>query len=117
PQRVEFGPDGLPAGPKQEGHGLGLQSVRSVTDKYGGLFRCQWENGSFLLRAVLIPPVQERRKNFEFSPISAAIFCVLLALILLNCLPSLAQALEAIPVLGLIVRVVDLRTYPLLWKN
>lgn len=117
PQRVEFGPDGLPAGPKQEGHGLGLQSVRSVTDKYGGLFRCQWENGSFLLRAVLIPPVQETRKKFEISPISAAIFCVLLALILLNCLPSLAQALEAIPVLGLIVRVVDLRTYPLLWRN
>lgn len=116
PQPVEFGSDGLPAGKHQEDHGLGLQSVQAVADKYGGLFRCQWEDGAFLLRAVLIPPAPDKKKSGS-SRISAAIFGMLLFLILLNCLPALATALEEIPILGSIIRVVDLRTYTLFWKN
>lgn len=116
PQPVEFGPDGLPAVKHQENHGLGLQSVRAVADKYGGLFRCQWEDGAFQLRAVLIPPAPDKKKP-GVSRVSAAIFGMLLFLILLNCLPALATALEEIPILGSIIRVVDLRTYTLLWKN
>ncbi len=53
-QPVPFGPDGLPDVPHREGHGLGLQSVKRVTEKYGGLFRCQWEEGRFLFRTVLM---------------------------------------------------------------
>lgn len=56
PRPVELDRDGMPAAPRREGHGLGLQSVRSVTDKYGGLLRCWWEEGRFSLQAVLFPP-------------------------------------------------------------
>lgn len=35
----------------------------------------------------------------------------------MNCTPALAQALEAVPVLGSIVRVVDLRSYSLFWGD
>lgn len=53
---VSFGADGLPDVPKREGHRLGLHSVKRVVEKYGGLFRCQWERGCFVFRAVLMPP-------------------------------------------------------------
>ena len=56
PRQVDFGADGLPAGPRQEDHGLGLQSVKRTAEKYGGVFRCQWEKGRFLLQTVLMPP-------------------------------------------------------------
>ncbi len=46
---------GLPAVPSEGEHGLGLRSVRSVVDKYGGLLRSQWKDGRFLLRAALFP--------------------------------------------------------------
>lgn len=55
PVPVKFDADGLPEVNYQAGHGLGLRSVRSVTDRCGGLFRCQWENGRFKVRAVLFP--------------------------------------------------------------
>lgn len=55
-EEPNFDAQGLPYHPRGEGHGLGLRSVWGVTEKYGGLFRCQWENGRFLLRIVLFPP-------------------------------------------------------------
>lgn len=120
PHPVAFGPDGLPESPKREGHGLGLQSVKRVTEKYGGLFRCQWEDGRFLFRTVLMPPAgaadsrEKRRRNWAPAAIAAVLAC----LIVLNCFPSLADALEAVPVLGRLVRAVDLRTYALVfWGN
>ena len=119
PQPVEFGANGLPSLTKEEGHGLGLQSVQSVTDKYGGLLRCQWEDGNFMLRTVLIPPSAQRTAPAKpaLSRITLTILCVLISLILLNVSPALADVLESIPLLGNIIRVVDLRTYSLLWKG
>ena len=119
PQQVEFGPDGLPSSSKGEEYGLGLQSVRSVADKYGGLLRCQWDNGNFILRAVLISPAAQHvsPKKPPLGLIPIAILCVLASLILLNVMPALADALESIPLLGSIIRVVDLRTYSLFWKG
>lgn len=119
PRPVVFGPDGLPDIPKREGHGLGLPSVRRVAEKYGGLFRCQWEQERFFLRTVLMPPVNQAasKEKRRFSLVTAVIMGVLFCLILLNCVPPLADALESVPVLGLLVRVLDLRTYSLLWKS
>ena len=118
---VAFRPDGLPESPRREGHGLGLQSVKRVTDKYGGLFRCQWEQERFLFRAVLMPPVDQaapQRGRRGLNRGTAAVLAVLAGLILLNCLPELADTLEAVPVLGWLVRAVDLRTYALVfWRN
>ena len=56
PRPVELDRDGMPVPPRQEGHGLGLRSVRSVADKYDGLLRCRWETERFTLQAVLFPP-------------------------------------------------------------
>lgn len=120
PWPVSFRADGLPDVPKREGHGLGLQSVMNVTRKHGGLFRCQWEQERFILRAVLMPPVEQdicvkkKRPNWE----AAAVLAGLLCLVILNCVPALADMLETIPVLGWFFRIVDLRTYALVfWRN
>lgn len=118
PQPVEFGPNGLPRSSSQEeNHGLGLQSVQSVANKYGGLFRCQWVDGRFVLRTVLIPPAKAPEKKNQTSRVSLSILSILLLLILLNCMPAVASALESIPILGAIIRVVDLRSYTFFWKN
>ena len=42
---------------------------------------------------------------------------VLLCVVCLNCMPDLAQALEAAPLLGPVVRIADLRTYGLHWGD
>lgn len=99
---------------------MGLQSVMNVTRKHGGLFRCQWEQERFILRVVLMPPVEQdicvkkKRPNWE----AAAVLAGLLCLVILNCVPALADMLETIPVLGWFFRIVDLRTYALVfWRN
>ncbi len=58
PQPVLFDENGfpVPTGQAPGEHGLGLRSVRALIDRYGGLFRCRWEDGQFNLRAVLFPP-------------------------------------------------------------
>lgn len=110
---VSFREDGLPDGPRREGHGLGLQSVKRVAEKYGGLFRCQCDGGRFLFRTVLMPPgaqsVSRETRRLNWAPL--AILAVLALLILLNCLPELADALETVPLLGRLVRAADWRTY------
>lgn len=110
---VAFGVDGLPAGPRREGHGLGLQSVKRVAEKYGGLFRCQCDGGRFLFRTVLMPLGAQGVSREKGRPHWAllVILAVLALLILLNCLPELVDALETVPLLGKLVRVVDWRTY------
>lgn len=113
PRPVDFGPDGLPEGPRQEGHGLGLQSVKRVAEKYGGLFRCQWEQGCFLFRTVLMPP-EEREASEDKRRLSGwtlSVAAVLVFAVLVSCVPAAADALEAVPVLGWLARTVNLRTY------
>lgn len=90
---VAFGPGGLPDVPKREGHGLGLPSVKRVADKYGGLFRCQWEQGRFVVRTVLMPP-EERRASKGRRPGGAvllALLALLAGVLLLSSLPVLER--------------------------
>lgn len=117
PTPVHFGPDGLPAVPQREGHGLGLQSVRTVSEKYGGLFQCQWEDGFFILQTVLMPPQASTVKQRQVNRVTTAVVALLASLLLINCVPAMADALESIPVLGPIIRVLDLRTYTFHWNN
>lgn len=113
PKPVKFDPDGLPAVIHAEGHGLGLRSIQVVTRKYNGLFRCQWENGQFELQTVLFPPVsiEQAPKVHSGNQVATIFLTVILCLVVLNCVPVLADALESIPVLGLIIQIFDLRSY------
>lgn len=62
PTPVVFGANGLPeTAEAKPGHGFGLRSVQSVTDRNGGLFRCQWQDGCFCVRAVLFPQGEQKR--------------------------------------------------------
>lgn len=113
-QSVEFDGDGFPIVPRREGHGQGLRSIAAAAEKYHGLFQCDCKDGIFTLRVVLLDGSPEPKESHRGRAVCAGIF---LGLFLINCLPNLAQALELIPVLGPLVRVVDLRTYALYWGD
>lgn len=113
-QAVEIGPDGLPAGERAPGHGQGLQSIGAVAQKYRGMLQCDWSEGVFSLWVVLLDAAQPTRKVRRAPAVCAGVFLVLF---LLNCMPALAQALEAVPGLGRVIRVVDLRSYSWFWGD
>ncbi|WP_295763583.1 sensor histidine kinase [uncultured Oscillibacter sp.] len=101
PRPVAFGPDGLPDVPKRDGHGLGLKSVKRVVERYGGLFRCQWEQERFLFRAVLMPPddpaVRKDRRRPSWKTAAAAVLLLILGAAL-----AMADTPEEIPLLSLL---------------
>ncbi len=111
---VAFDGAGFPIVPRRAGHGQGLRSIAAVAEKYHGLFQCDCRDGRFILRVALLHAGPERRRA---SWLPAAFAGVFLCLFLLNCAPSLAQALETLPVLGQIVRGVDLHAYSLGWGD
>ncbi len=109
---LEFDGAGFPAVPRREGHGQGLRSIAAVAEKYHGLFHCACEEQRFILRVALLRETQTPRKRNRAPAVCAGAF---LCLFLLNCLPSVADALETVPVLGPLVRVADFRSYSLRW--
>lgn len=111
---VEIGPDGFPVKEPREGHGQGLKSIAAVAGKYHGMFQCDSREGVFSLWVVLLDAAPEPRR-IHWVPVVCG--GILLALFLLNCMPTLAHALEAVPGLGDVVRVVDLRSYAWFWGD
>lgn len=99
-------------GERTPGHGQGLKSIAAVAKKYHGMFQCDCKDGAFSLWVVLLDAACEPRRYRRASAVCAGVF---LTLFLLNCMPALARALEAVPVLGSVIRVVDLRSYSLFW--
>ncbi len=113
-ETVLIGDDGLPGVPRRDGHGQGLRSIAAVAEKYHGMARCECQDGTFILRVVLLNGAQPPKKARRTPAVCAS---VLLGLFFLNCMPALADALETVPVLGRIVRVVDVRAYALSWGD
>jgi len=111
---VAFDGAGFPIVPRREGHGQGLRSIAAVAEKYHGLFQCDCKDGRFILQVALLHAAPERRRARWLPAACAGAF---LCLFLLNCMPDLALALENIPVLGQIVRGVDLHAYSLGWGD
>lgn len=111
---VELGADGLPAGEREPGHGQGLKSIAAVAKKYHGMLQCDYADGVFSLWVVLLDAAPEPRHIRRAPAVCAG---VLLGVFLLNCMPALAQALETVPVLGQVIRVVDLRSYAWFWGD
>lgn len=114
PESVEFGSDGFPVIQSREGHGQGLKSIAAVTEKYHGMLQCDRVGDVFTLWAVLLDAAAQPRRIRRAPAVCAG---VLLILFFLNCMPAVAQALETVPVLGDMVRVVDLRSYAWLWGD
>jgi len=115
-ESIQFDGAGFPIVPRREGHGQGLKSIAAVAGKYHGLFQCDCRDGQFILQVVLLdtaapPPA---RYGHRVSEVCAGVF---LCLFLLNCMPTLAQALEGVPILGTVIRVADLRSYSLGWGD
>lgn len=111
---VEIGPDGFPAEEPRAGHGQGLRSIAAVAGKYHGMCQCECQNGTFSLWVVLLDAAGSPVR-IHWAPVVCA--AVALLLFLLNCLPTLAHALEAVPGLGDVIRVVDLRSYSWAWGD
>jgi len=109
---IEFDSNGFPAASRREGHGQGLHSIAAVAEKYHGLLQCDYHDEMFILRGVLLDKTQEPKKIHRAPAVCAGVF---LCLFFINCKPAMADALEAVPVLGQAVRVVDLRSYSLGW--
>ncbi len=43
---------------REQGHGIGLGSVRTIADQYDGLLRTEWEDGTFTVSVMLTLPEQ-----------------------------------------------------------
>ena len=117
---IAFGPDGLPKVRESEEHGIGLKSVKTVVEHYEGVLVCEQDDGVFILKAALSHPEPGGQPNKGSSVGAAAVrtlMTVLLCVVCLNCMPDLAQALEAAPVIGPVIRIADLRTYGLHWGD
>jgi len=115
-ENVKFDGDGFPIVPRRKGHGQGLKSIAAVAEKYHGLFRCDCRDGQFILQVVLLDEAAPApaQRGHRAPEVCAGVF---LCLFLLNCMPTLAQALEGIPMLGPVIRVADLRSYSLGWGD
>lgn len=50
---VVFNKEGLPDVVSKDGHGIGLKSVKSIVEKYDGLFQCTCSDSQFCFQAVL----------------------------------------------------------------
>lgn len=117
---ISFDAEGFPVVPVREGHGIGLRSMKAVAEKYHGLFRCGWTEGQFSLKVVLFDSADAPatgKKRLPHSRAAAVVTSVLLCVFFLNCMPALAQALEEMPVVGTLVRIVDLRAWYARWGD
>lgn len=95
----EFDENGLPVvDGRSEEHGIGLRSVNRIAEKYNGFLRCKLEKGEFVFQAALFReesvPVKkgERLGNKSKRAVSSLMGLGLGALLMLNMLPSAAEA-------------------------
>lgn len=112
---LKFDGNGFPIVPYREGHGQGLRSIAAVAEKYHGMFECSCKDGMFTLRVALLNTASHQPQTR--SRTGDVVLAGLLLCFLINATPTLAQTLETIPILGSVVRVVDLRTYTWNWGH
>lgn len=98
---VEFGENGLPANSAEnssEEHGIGLRSVKRITEKYNGFLNCASENGKFTVHAALFydsgSAASKGKKPPKKASRAAAMICSLFvgAIVVLNVSPTIADA-------------------------
>ena len=122
-KQLAFNTDGFPIVPKRDGHGIGLKSVNAVVKKYNGMFQCTCRDGQFLFKAVLfelqnqISSQQKKKKTVISKKLASATLSVLTLFLLINCMPTMAEALSELPGIGVIVKIIDLRSYRVQWGD
>jgi len=96
---LRFNEEGLPVTDKRsDEHGIGLRSVKRVTEKYNGFLRCMLENEKFVFQAALFydnSASADKPKASGSIPKRAVTLLLGLGLgtvIMLNALPSSAEA-------------------------
>lgn len=119
---LQFDKEGLPIGTFQEGHGIGLKSVKSVIEKHQGVMQCECNHHTFKLHAILfdsqtaVQPVlikeTIRKKNVGLKPLLLLSFsCLLLCLVYFN------RPKDEEPILGNALQVVNLRSIDYKWGD
>lgn len=100
----KFGENGLPITDKSsenpDEHGIGLQSVKHIVEKYNGFLRCIPENGEFVFQAMLFYDnggAECKNKSVKSAYVPKRVASAMLGLglsviIMLNVLPSVAEA-------------------------
>ncbi len=91
-----FGEDGLPVTDKRsDEHGIGLQSVKHIAEKYNGFLRCMLEDGKFVFQAALFYDNSTSAHKSKVIPKRAMTSLLGLGLgtvVMLNVVPSAAEA-------------------------
>lgn len=110
-----FDENGLPitdkSGRDSEEHGIGLRSVKRIAEKYNGFLRCMPENGEFVFQAALFydngtaERKDARHLNIPKRAASSLLGLCLAGIIMLNILPSAAEAASSL--LSLDIRTVE----------
>lgn len=120
---VPLSKDGLPVYERTENHGWGLSSMQCVAEKYGGFLSCSSENATFTLAAVLFsspltpPEARKSKKRTTLQAIAAVPIVLFTAILSINCMPSMVNALESIPSFGKAIEIIDFRTWGWDWGD
>lgn len=122
---VEFDENGLPiiadAPHSSDEHGIGLRSVKRVTEKYNGFLSCMIENGEFVLRAALFYDTSGsvhkdkgiKSANSLKQAATALLGLVLGVVIVLNAVPPVAEAASEL----LSVNIHTIKSFTLGWGS
>ncbi len=118
---VSFNEQGFPIVPERDGHGIGLKSIDTVTKKYHGTFHCEYKEGEFLFKAVMFnrpsTPAIAKKRSYSKELASLALTCFTTFFLIVNCVPSFAQAMGNVPVLSTLVQLADLKSYNFYWGD
>lgn len=102
PVPVVFDKKGMPVTDGRDGHGVGLCSVRAVTEKYNGLLHCKCTDNEFRFHAVLFQPEaagapsgEEKRGIFKKLVTVLSLSCLLFFAII-HLVPATAQAISSL---------------------
>lgn len=116
---ISFDRDGYPDVPVQEGHGIGLKSIRAIADKYNGCLRCECSGGEFRLQAAMFcvqePQALYGRKQDAFWKkfiSSLSVFAILV-----GCASVAAQAAAKTGSVGVAVRIAEKRSMIVGWGD
>lgn len=118
---MSFNDQGFPIVPEWDGHGIGLKSIDTVAKKYHGTFHCEYKEGKFSFKAVMFnqPSTSAIAKKRSYSKelASLALTCFTTFFLIVNCVPSFAQAMGKLPVLSTLVQLADLKSYNFYWGD